>query len=590
VNAARQPLLERRDVFLAAIGLLIALGLAGEFRSYAVSDTGFLLDEAARVLSGVRLYAHLVDVNPPLIVGINMAAVLCARIFGISEILAYRLGCIAALFAGLALVVWLLRRLLPDEIVLRRGIVLLLVFVLFNLPGQDFGEREHLALLLALPYLLLAAARAMGREIPTSLAVVIGLLAAAGLSIKPHFVLLWLAIEGYLRLTRRVAAWVVLPETGAIAVFLGLYGVGMLVWAPEYFGLVRLLAVPYTRFLYDPFWHLLLTGRGALLTWFALLTLVALRRDARHPGLLDVFALGALVSLLAGAAQQKELRYHFYPSFALAIVLLGMLLRDTGGAPREWVRSVYRIVTVSILATAVVVVSAQNVTSLMGLNKGAEEVQLERALPVVRSLAAGQSVYVMSYHISSAYPLINYSGARSASRFPQLWILPAAYMDQLAGSAPLRYHAPGEMSPSERFLNQAVFEDLRDQRPRVLVILQHARDLPINGFRRLDYVAYFRRDPRIAALLDRYQFKADLGDFLVYERIPETQARAESPPTVQPATRDIVQAGTLRGAQGRSRDPAFVLALLAFVISAIIASTHEKARASAPATPDSARA
>jgi hypothetical protein len=589
-GAARRPLLERQRLFLAAIGLLIALGIAAALRSYPGADTGFLLDEAARVLGGARLYADLVEMNPPLIVGINMAAVLCARIFGIPEILAYRLGCVAALFAALALAAWLLRRLLPDEIVLRRGIMLLLVFVLFNLPGQDFGEREHLLLMLALPYLLLAAARATGREIPTSHALVIGLLAGAGLSLKPHFVVLWLAIEVYLRLTRRVAPLAVTPETGAIAVFLGLYGIGMLVWAPEYLGLVRLLAAPYTRFLYDPFWHLLLTGRGALLTLFALLTCFALRRHARHPGLLDVFALGALVSLLAGAAQQKELRYHFYPSFALAIVLLGMVVRDTGWAPREWVRSVYRVVTVSILATAVVVVSAQNVTSVMGLNRGAEQVQLERVLPVVRALAAGQSVYVMSYHIGSAYPLINYSGARSASRFPQLWILPAAYMDQLAGSAPLRYHAPDEMSPSERYLNQAVFEDLRDQRPKVLVVLQHARDLPVNGFRRLDYVAYFRRAPRIAALLDRYEFRADLGDFLVYERIPEAQAGAESPPTVQPVTRDIVRAGAVRGAHGLNRDPVFVLALLAFVISAIFAAIAEKRSAPAPATPGSARA
>ena len=581
-DAARRPLLESRAVFLVATGLLVALGLAAELRSYPGADTGFLLDEAARVLGGARLYSDLVEMNPPLIVGLNMMVVLSARTFGISEILAYRLGCIAALLATLGLAAWLLRRLLPDETVLRRGMALLLVFVLFNLPGQDFGEREHLLLMLALPYLLLAAARATGRAIPTSHALVIGLLAGAGLSLKPYFVLLWLAIEGYLRLTRRVAPWAVTPETGAIAAFLGLYGIGMIVWAPEYLGLVRLLAGPYTRFLYDPFWHLLLTGRGALLTLFALLTVFALRRHARHPGLLAAFALGALVSLLAGAAQQKELRYHFYPSFALAIVLLGMVARDTEAAPRDWVRSVYRIVTVSILATAVVVVSAQNVVSAMGLTRGAEQVQLERVLPVVRALVAGQSVYVMSYHIGSAYPLINYSGARSASRFPQLWILPAAYMDQLAGSRPLRYHAPGEMSPSERYLNQAVFEDLRDKRPRVLVVLQHARDLQINGFRRLDYVAYFRRDSRIAKLLDRYQLAADLGDFLVYERIPEAQARAESPPTVQAATRDIVQAGLAGGAHSRMRDPAFVLALLAFVVSAIFASVAENGRASMP--------
>jgi hypothetical protein len=238
------------------------------------------------------------------------------------------------------------------------------------------------------------------------------------------------------------------------------------------------------------------------------------------------------------------------------------------------VRGVYRIVTVSVLATAVVAVLVQNVVSAMRLSKDAEQVHLERVLPVVRPLAAGHSIYVMSYHIGSVYPLINYSGARSASRFAHLWLLPALYMDQLAGTGPLRYRSRGEMSPSEHFLNQAVFEDLRDERPRVLIVLQHARDLPVNGFRRLDYVAYFRRDPRIARLLDRYQLAADLGDYLIYELIPNAQARAESPPTVQPATRDILPAGPAGGAH--NRDPAFVLALLTFVISAILASMAEK--------------
>ncbi len=64
-----------------------------------------------------------------------------------------------------------------------------------TLPGQDFGEREHLLLALVVPYLLLAAARASGREIPAAAAVLIGLLAGAAFALKPHFVLLWLAIE-----------------------------------------------------------------------------------------------------------------------------------------------------------------------------------------------------------------------------------------------------------------------------------------------------------------------------------------------------------------------------------------------------------
>jgi hypothetical protein len=321
----------------------------------------------------------------------------------------------------------------------------------------------------------------------------------------------------------------------------------------------------------------MLMGRGAGLTLFALLTYVALRRYARHPTLLDVLAAGALVSLVASAAQQKEFRYHFYPSFALALALLGVVVWDSGGSPRTWVRSVYRVVTMSVLATALVAVLGQNAISAMRLRKDAEQIHLERMVPVVRPLAAGHTIYVMSYHIGSVYPLINYSGARSASRFAHLWLLPALYMDQLVGAAPIRYRSPEEMSPSERFLNQGVFEDLRDERPRVLIVLQHARDLPVNGFRRLDYVQYFRRDPRIASLLDRYQLAADLGDYLIYERIPDEQAKADSPPAVQPATHDIVPVGA--GGGPFNRVPVFLLALLTFVASVILGSRAEKGRA-----------
>jgi hypothetical protein len=312
-----------------------------------------------------------------------------------------------------------------------------------------------------------------------------------------------------------------------------------------------------------------MTGRGALLPLFALLTYAALRRHTRHPALLDVFAIGTLASLVASAAQLKDLRYHFYPSFALALVVLALAAWDMRATPRDWVSRVYRILTVSVLATAVLAIGAQNLSAAMGWSRDLSKQQLERLLPVVRARAAGQSVYVMSYHIGSAYPLINYSGARSASRFAQLWVLPAAYIEQHQGSGPLRYRAPAEMSPSEQFLNQAVFEDLRDQRPRLLLILRNARDLPINGFRRLDYVAYFGRDPRIARQLERYQLVADLGDYLVYQRVSEGQAKAESPPAIQPATRDIVPARPAGGVPVRFLDTGYLLGLFAFVITAV---------------------
>jgi hypothetical protein len=572
---ARRSPLERRSVFVVVLAFLLGFSLAAEFTSYARPDTGFLLDAAARVLDGARLYVDVVEINPPLIIALNMVAVLFARLLDISEILAYRIGFTVALIGALFLASWLLRRLFPREIVLRRAFLLLLAFVLFPLAQQDFGEREHLVIALLVPYLLLATARRLGRDIARMPALAVGGLAGLAFALKPHFLLLWLAVEGYLRAGRRVPARGLLPETLAIGALLVSYGIAVVVLTPQYLGLVQLLAGPYSRFLYDPFFHVLVAGPGALLAIFALLAFAALRPHARHPELWQSLALGAAACLVAGAAQQKGLRYHLYPSFALGVLLLGLIAWDTVRPLRNRVRLMYRWLAVSVLTTTIVVVCVQNAAVTVGAGRDADRNQFDELVRLVRTRAAGEGVYVMSYHLRSAYPLINYSGARSASRFPQLWILAAEYLDQLASSEPLRYHAEPEMSPSERYLNQAVLEDLREHSPKLLVVFRHARDLPVNGLRRLDYVAYFARDPQVARILQGYQLLAELGDYLVYERVPLGLARSGPPPRGTPGTRDAIRVHE-SGVHFRFTDPSFLIAVLAFLISLVTIAIVER--------------
>jgi hypothetical protein len=127
-------------------------------------------------------------------------------------------------------------------------------------------------------------------------------------------------------------------------------------------------------------------------------------------------------------------------------------------------------------------------------------------------------------------------------------------------------------------MNRAVLEDLRDQRPKLLVILKHARDLPRNGFRRLDYVAYFSRDPGIARLLADYQLVGDVGDHLVYERIPDGAARTAPPPGITPGTRDVLPVARGEGQPLRLGDAQSLLALLAFATGASLAALAGRTR------------
>jgi len=561
---------------LAAVGALIGVSLAAELTSYARPDIGFLLDAAARVLDGAKLYVDVVEINPPLIVALNLPAVLVARVLDVSPILVYRLGFAAILLASLALAGRYLRWVAPRDVGLRHVGLVLFAFTLFPLSAQDFGQREHLLLAVIVPYVLLNAVRASGRTIPLAEALVIGLATAVGFALKPHFLPLWIGVEAYIRRLAGRSRRQLFPETVAIGLGLVIYGVAVLTVTPDYLRLVALAAGAYNHFLYDPFFHLLVTGRGAVLVWLALLAFGALRREARNVVLWDLLAIAVLTCFLGGAAQQKGLRYHFYPSFGLAVVLLGLVTVDSRSPLRNGVQRIYRVVASAATLTTIVVVALQNVAQVTRLGADEETKRFEQLVALVRARSDGGLLFVMSYHIGSAYPLVNYSGVRSASRFPQLWMLAAAYLDDLKAARPLRYHRPNEMSPAERYLNQAVLADFEAHDPTLLLVLRHGRDLPVNGYRRLDYVRYFSRDLHMADMLARYQRVADIGDYTLYERLAAGQVRTGSPPAIAPGTQDVIRTDR-ESMQLKLQDPTLLVAVLVFAAALVLAVRRERA-------------
>jgi hypothetical protein len=529
----------------------------------------FLLDAADRVLHGARWYVDVVEINPPLIIALNVPAVVLGHWLGISPITVYRIG-----FAlGLGGALWLCARRLRELDIgaEREWLLLTIAFVLFPLPGEDFGEREHLLLALLLPYLLLSVGRADGRTVRWTLAAGVGGLAAVAFALKPHFLVVWAAVELYLvgRGRRRPA-----PESLAVAGVLATYAVLVVALVPAYLRLVALLSVPYLKFLYDPALHLLVTAPGVPVVYLALLAFAALRRNARHPRLWEVLAIATAAAFVAGVLQQKGLSYHFLPATGLGVLLLATMGLDTRRVFGSWVPRVYWVAAGSALAATVVTTLGRSVASGLGRLDRPREEQLDRMVALVRRHAAGEPVLVLSYHIESSYPLINYSSARSASRFPQLWILPAEYFDALHEPAPLRFRPQQTQSPAERYLREAVVSDLEASDPKLIIVLRHARDIPENGLRRLDYLTYFRQDPRFADRMDRYQWLADVGEFTVFERLNAGASRTTRPAISTPGVSDVLREDR-EGLHLRLGSPEFLLGLVVFAIAATILARRQ---------------
>jgi len=241
------------------------------------------------------------------------------------------------------------------------------------------------------------------------------------------------------------------------------------------------------------------------------------------------------------------------------------------------------LIVCSLLAAAIALVAVGS--TLVTLAGGGPEERRERKelfelAGIVRDHTGGRPAGVLSWHLGSAFPLLNYAGVPLATRIPHLWMFPASYWDSLHAEGPLRYHEVDQMLPAERWMYDVVREDLLAAKPDVLVVLRPARDAPPNGLRRLNYVQYFGRDPQLAAFFARYQRLAEKGEFDLYQRLADGAPRTAPPPSEAPGTLDV-RRGDLGGLRLALMEPRFVAEGCLFLTLVAIAALFERRRRSA---------
>lgn len=488
------------------------------FGAYAVlsypahHDSAWLLYVAGRVLDGAVLYRDVVEVNPPLIIWLTLVPELIARALGAWPTTIYRLFVLALAGSSLLLAERLLRAWYGHSSAARGAILVLLAWALVAAPGFEFGQREHIAIVLVLPYLLLTAQRgATTRVEARARAIPIGVMAGIGFALKPHFVLAWLLPELWL-LRRRGPRALLRAELYALLATFALYALALLLYAPDYIDIARLAATTYTGYaatsplalLRHPSALIILAAGGAWLLarrWF----------EPRAHG--DVLAL-ALAGFFAGVlVQRKGWTYHWIPALTLAWLMAGLLvvrLRSRLKVPGD----VAFTLLAALLALGLTTRDLAEADAQREAMK-AKAFRLPELMEVVARYGRGGPIVALSTNMQAGFPLVNYTDAGWGLRFNSLWLLPGVY-DPKPPQGRFPYRAPSEMPPAEKYLYQAVIEDLARSRPTVLIVDRLAPGYILHGF---DYLEYFGRDPRFAALLRDYREARPVERYRVLVRV-----------------------------------------------------------------------
>jgi hypothetical protein len=489
------------------LALVLVAGLWSELALRLNYDVGWLITAAERALDGRRLYAEIIEINPPLIVWLTQVPVLLGRAVGISPILAFRLFVLAMIAVSIALV----RN--PARAALGRNhtnFLLLASAAFVPLTWKYFGEREHLATILLTPYLVANAREATAATTRRS-RIAAGALAGIGFSLKPHFVPLFLiSVLIPRRPWRKLAGSE--HQAAAVGVMI-LYALAALPGLGRYLNLVHLYGGLYWQLLHRPILEVLF-GHAAGLTGIAsMLAYAGLRPTLRRRGVPDSLALGCCWFLVAAALQGKGLSYHYYPAFVLGLLTLGWVLLDP--APRVPSSSAipFRPIAASLLAGALALGGARTVWSLVD-DVGPTAGRFGELVRMLDTLAPGGTFASLDVELGENFPAANYTTATWDLGWPSIWFIEPVYRDQLRQGAVLRIHEPVRMPPAERAAYSSVVKQLVDRHPDVLLF---RRSVPgaVSGTDRFDFLRYFTQDSSLSSLLGR-----------CYRRLPDTIGRA----------------------------------------------------------------
>lgn len=526
-GATRAESAGRRGAIVALMMAGFGLGALPVFFGLLNHDVAWLLHAAARVLDGERLYRDVVETNPPLIVWLNFAPIWLARAAGISDVLAFRLLVLVVVAFSLWLVGRVLRQTLPDRPAGRLAILLVSLFALLPLVGYDFGEREHLLFALVLPYLMLVAGRAAGVPMRGSTPWIVGIMAGLGIVLKPHFLLLWIGVEGSLAWAGRGWRPWLRPENLAIVALGTAYAIAAVAIAPDYLRLVGWAWPIYSVSVPITFLTMIdnLAVVVSLIAWFCY---PMVRPAGPYRDLCRVVLIADLSFLGITFLQYKGFAYHYYPPMAAATLLLGLLFLESRVLVEG--RARWTGALCGGLAAAVMILAAGDrvvESRIWGGRPIRSETPFGRLARLASEHAGGGSLFLFSPAVADSFPLVNYCGVGWSSRHPCLWFLAGLYAGPDGPTPAVGYRSLEAMGASERFLFETVVDDLLKDPPALLLVDEAMRPGVFHS-QRFDYLAYYGRDPRFAAFLHDYEPMAKVGTFRPYRRKTVTLGRAEA--------------------------------------------------------------
>lgn len=479
-------------------------------QTYLNWDVSWLLEASRRLLSGGSYSQNFMETNPPLILFLYAIPIYLTSWMGnlVSNFLIF---IYIISFLSLGLSYFLLKRLMATD---DSNLILFfggLVFCELVLPSYEFGQREHLMLLLIMPYVLLISS-VNTLQFPLYFRFAVGLMAGIGFSIKPHFLIPLILILSWQLCKNRSLLKGFTIENGCLLGVMLLYLVSCFIITPDYFNFI--LPIVFKFYLsYKESMFGLLTHEWSIVFYITML-LGIIQLNQKYVPYRNLYQLLMLTNFgffLVFIIGGHFFYYHFIVVAAISILLLMFNIQLI--SQRIITKSIISIEYLNIPLVAVCLYLLLDIVvncDLWILKRDAQG-PTRPLIMAFQNINHGPFV-VFSNYVAPYSSLLIYTQLHSSARLHQFWLLP--------GIAKLEHD--GQLSLAEEgknLLRQVVVQDLLLDPPYIIVVDETDPQIIIDG-RALNYLHFFLQDLKFKKIWHNYHLEkrvtSAFGNYAIY--------------------------------------------------------------------------
>jgi len=528
----------RKKFFWIQLGyrfLIIALLLmiAYKFPSFIGVDLGGCRIIKKKFLNGLKPYIDIIDINPPMIIYLNVIPVLLANTLNFTLVWAFVL---AVLFL-IIICASLLKKIIAASGVFTHKQIMFVDFMfylssLYILLRHSYGQREHLFSICLVPYLFLRIFRS---EIKSSLSMPvvasIGILCGIMSVLKPYFLFIIFILEMSLIYSEKSWKGLKKPEVFYFLLPICLYVVHFLFWPRNmlhaFFGeLVPMVLKHYNSMDYPTIELLLKSTSLILALLFSIILYINLKKKfgMQQRSMFNCFLAVGASALSMYLLQHKGWTYQQVPSiFAIGIILTFSLIHFFKNLKSFTAKQkIVNYLSIGLIIFCFLYPIKVPIDNMFGVMNSTDAVFSQSngflKWSMRQVLVPGDKIVVFSATPAYLYPYITqmefWPGTRYMFHFP-LVFFNSRYTTDL--QKPYPYKALEQMEDDERQYIERVQEDIEKNKPKMLAFASNKHNfsfLPEN----FNVFEYFKASGSWDKWKPYYDFAYKEHDIVVFKR------------------------------------------------------------------------